>query len=339
MYISVNDLLPEIRESTDERITARRTMQRQCKLKKILTKIVGNNVDNAVILYPKEYRLCKETGHIKRVGVKKDTFSLTLDEIHNLGHLLYYGVTKCDVNLNRACKLVQFTKKSAMCLNVNISVMELVLLINLLGSGFGTAQKDKSRSIELYSIAANEGHTDAQYELGCILEDTVPHSTSNMKQAISWYKRAADNGHFGAMFCLGECYENGKGVPMNKQKAFKHYEIAQSDSYRARYALAVCYSKGSGTKQNPKKATEMFKEMALEGYPSALCSYGFALRHGEGVEKDEEKAVHCYKKAAEKGEPQAMRNLQFCYERGCGVKKNPKLAEEWFMKWCKTNLV
>lgn len=39
------------------------------------------------------------------------------------------------------------------------------------------------------------------------------------KQAVLWYKEAAENWHIGAMNALAECYEKGVGVKKDVERA------------------------------------------------------------------------------------------------------------------------
>ena len=45
-------------------------------------------------------------------------------------------------------------------------------------------------------------------------------------KAFEWYKRAAELGDADAMFNLGLCFEDGRGVAKDEAKAFKLYKRA-----------------------------------------------------------------------------------------------------------------
>ncbi|MBQ6296905.1 MAG: sel1 repeat family protein [Selenomonadaceae bacterium] len=57
--------------------------------------------------------------------------------------------------------------------------------------------------------------TDKMYEFAKSYYDK-----QNFEKAFEWYKKAADNGNTDAMNALGYCYEYGKGVKQNSEKAF-----------------------------------------------------------------------------------------------------------------------
>ena len=55
----------------------------------------------------------------------------------------------------------------------------------------------------------------------------------SFKDAVKWYREAAEMGHPDAQFKLGACYEKEKGVAKNLAEAVKWYRKAakQGDEY------------------------------------------------------------------------------------------------------------
>ena len=41
----------------------------------------------------------------------------------------------------------------------------------------------------------------------------------DMVKAVEWYQKAADQGYVDAQYAIGECYQDGYGVEMDKEKA------------------------------------------------------------------------------------------------------------------------
>ena len=88
-------------------------------------------------------------------------------------------------------------------------------------------------------------------------------------------KKAAGQGDFRAMCCMGGFYLSGKPVPYDPAKAFQLFEkAANANIPAAQYNLSVLY------------------------------------RYGEGVEKDEEKADFWRMKAAQNGFKIAIKELE-----------------------------
>lgn len=84
-------------------------------------------------------------------------------------------------------------------------------------------QMDKARAAQLFTRAAESGHTEAQYLLGLMLyEGHVPSrnhpegvtSFSKQREAARWFGKAAEKGHAGAQARLGIYYlMSGSNVP------------------------------------------------------------------------------------------------------------------------------
>ena len=103
-------------------------------------------------------------------------------------------------------------------------------------------------------------------------------------EAVSWYRKAAEQGHFDAQNHLGFCYQHGKGVA-----------------------------------RDCAKAVEWYRKAAAHGHLDAQNSLAFCNQYGEGVPRDYAEAADLYRKAAEQGYHLAQNNLGFCYEHGQGV--------------------
>ena len=101
----------------------------------------------------------------------------------------------------------------------------------------------------------------------------------NKKEALKWYKKAAEQGYGEAQYNLGLMYDNGEGVEINKQEAIKWYKkSAKKGIAQAQYDLAVTYYNGDGIKQDIGEAIYWFQKAAKQGYESsiqALKALGF----------------------------------------------------------------
>ena len=79
-------------------------------------------------------------------------------------------------------------------------------------------KKNQATAIEWYHRAANQGHSQAQYNLGVVFAfgKGVP---KNNATAVEWYRRAAENGSAQAQTNLGVMYEQGKGVAKDEVRS------------------------------------------------------------------------------------------------------------------------
>ncbi|EXX74460.1 Skt5p [Rhizophagus irregularis DAOM 197198w] len=92
----------------------------------------------------------------------------------------------------------------------------------------------------------------------------------DLKEAIYWYKKAAENGHVAAYYCLGKCYQDGIGIEKNEVKAFDHYKKSAEKGYlNGIYILGYCCENGIGTEIDKEKAVEWYKIAAKRGNKDA----------------------------------------------------------------------
>ena len=102
------------------------------------------------------------------------------------------------------------------------------------GRGVG---KDYAKAAEMYRLAADQGHAQAQASLGWMYAEGqgVPKDDA---EALKWYRKAADQGDVWAQHDLGDMYDNGRGVPKDDAEAVKWYrKAAQQGSESARGEL------------------------------------------------------------------------------------------------------
>jgi len=125
-------------------------------------------------------------------------------------------------------------------------------------------------------------------------------------EAAFFYRVAAEQGHKEAMFCLGVCFENGRGVPQEYRKAKKWYEESALLGHpRAQYHLGRCYKKGLGVDVNYEEAFAWFLKSAEQGYVLAQNNVGVCYEEGIGVPVNLVKAIKWYSLAETQGDQYA----------------------------------
>ncbi len=133
-------------------------------------------------------------------------------------------------------------------------------------------------------------HTEAQYRLGMLLaEDPLSHH-----EAVSWFEKAAAQGHLQACYCVGSCYENGMGVPVDIDKAILWY-----------------------------------KKAAIKGELSSQIRLGTLYQLGRDIPKDSAKAAKWFEMAAVAGNGESQLRIGTMYATGSGVRKNSIRAYAW----------
>ena len=152
-------------------------------------------------------------------------------------------------------------------------------------------------------------------------------------EAVKWYRRAAEQGHANAQCNLGWCYDSGTGVQKDAAEAAKWYRRAAEQGHaRAQCNLGVCYGNGTGVQKDAAEAVRWYRLAAEQGYANAQNNLGWCYYNGVGVQKDAAEAVKWYRLAAGQGDALAQRNLGIRYQNGTGVQKDLNKALELFKK-------
>ena len=82
--------------------------------------------------------------------------------------------------------------------------------------------KDLKEAVRYFRLAADQGDAQAQLYLGgCYLN-----GSGVLKEAVRYYRLAADQGNAHAQRYLGACYANGVGVPKDIKEAVRYYQLA-----------------------------------------------------------------------------------------------------------------
>lgn len=159
-------------------------------------------------------------------------------------------------------------------------------------------------------------------------------------QAISWYRRAAAQGHALAQRALGKLYEEScvyvpdRVVVRDYDEAVHWYRKAAEQGEReALSRLARMYDEGWGVKREPERAFALWRRAAALGLATAQYTLGSSLVEGEeGLDADPREAAYWFFKAAAQGLKRAQESLGVMYRTGRGVKQNEAAADYWFAR-------
>lgn len=102
------------------------------------------------------------------------------------------------------------------------------------------APKDKASALTWYRRAAEQGHVDAQNSLGSILQEDKRYA-----EALQWYTRAAAQGSAEGISNEAYLHDLGLGVPQDRQKGFVLYARAAALGWSpAMWNIANMYAQG-----------------------------------------------------------------------------------------------
>ena len=97
-----------------------------------------------------------------------------------------------------------------------------------LGDGWAAFSRgDYQKALKEFSILAEEGWHDAQFNLG-LMYDNGEGVPRDYQEALKWYSRSAEQGNAWAQYNLGLMYLQGKGVVRDDIQAYAWYNLSAS---------------------------------------------------------------------------------------------------------------
>ena len=122
----------------------------------------------------------------------------------------------------------------------------------------------------------------------------------------------AKAGNARAQMLVADCYLNGtNGVKKNYKEAVKWYRLAAEQGLAvAQYNLAFCYYNGYGVSQSYAEAVKWYRLAAEQGDATAQFNLGVCYYIGKGVAKNRATAIRWWKKAAAQGDSKAQGALR-----------------------------
>ena len=199
-----------------------------------------------------------------------------------------------------------------------------VILANKYFNGDGIRQ-DKKEAVKWYRLAADRGHAGAQTAMGVFYSGAHGLFEPNMQIAFQYFSKAANQGDATAQYRIGDIYlfQNNVG------EAEKWLNMALNNGEKnALIGLADIHMR-QGRKE---EAVKLLTKAATLGNPMAMNNLGFCYQNGQGVHMDKEIAVYWYQKAVDGNYDLACQNLAICYRDGIGVEKNPAKMVEILQK-------
>ena len=155
---------------------------------------------------------------------------------------------------------------------------------------------DDAGTLALLRRHVEEGIPEAIQHLGDLNRDGLMGLKRSDKKAAKLYKRAVELGDVIAMYNLGDLYEEGLGVKLDRKKAMQLWRMAAAKGYaHAQYAIGV------GLQQQCRfaEAAAMFKPAADRGLAQAQLNLAVLTRSGlGGVKVDHDEARRLLERAA-----------------------------------------
>ena len=171
---------------------------------------------------------------------------------------------------------------------------------------------DNKDAVEKLKEAVAKGHPEATFRLGQMHEQGKGRWFSSDTDALACYQKAAEPpmNHAKAQYQVGLFYEKGRGgLDRDIRKAIEWYKkSADQKNPDALFRLGMAYKDGDGNE--PVDYTRMityFTAAAQAGHPEAQYQLGYSYENGIGVPINVGRAKYWYEKAAEQGNANARR--------------------------------
>ncbi len=171
---------------------------------------------------------------------------------------------------------------------------------------------DNKDAVEKLKEAVAKGHPEATFRLGQMHEQGKGRWFSSDTDALACYQEAAEPpmNHAKAQYQVGLFYEKGRGgLDRDIRKAIEWYKkSADQKNPDALFRLGMAYKDGDGNE--PVDYTRMityFTAAAQAGHPDAQYQLGYSYENGIGVPINVGRAKYWYEKAAEQGNANARR--------------------------------
>jgi uncharacterized protein len=153
---------------------------------------------------------------------------------------------------------------------------------------------------------------------------------TNTQVDISALKTRAEAGDAAAQTSLGWIYQKGMGAKPDMKEAVKWFQKAADQNYpEALVALGEMTQAGQGITRNPANAARLYQSAAEKGSVTGEYDLAYLYEQGMGVDKDETNASKWYELAASGGDPIAQYDIGQRYMLGLGVATNRTQAYKW----------
>ena len=249
----------------------------------------------------------------------------------------------------------------ALAQNTTLSANEMYSKANELAKA-----RDHTQAVEWYQKAAEEGCLDAMVALGdsyyhgCGVEKSydialrwwyeaaIEGSATAMcclgreadirrdyKNAIRWYKRAAQYDNTFAIDRVGTAYYHGLGVDKDVAESVKWFtKSAELGEIHSQHYLAFIYSGGEGNgKQNYAEAVKWTRQIvAMYEDMSGEKRFPYNYHNKQATSQNYVDTYGWYNSLVESAVMGALYAMGSYYENGCGVKKDITKAAECYRK-------
>ncbi|KAI9270679.1 hypothetical protein BDA99DRAFT_534789 [Phascolomyces articulosus] len=209
----------------------------------------------------------------------------------------------------------------------------MVWVARCLLDGWGIPS-NRSLGLDQLKRLAEMGCWEAYYPLADYYREEIKTSRRLEKDALRWYKAAAELNMPNepiigfAQYRLGEMCAQGQGVMENHPEALSWFEKSANNGNKyGQYISGVYYEKGIGVDKNIEKAKEYFLSSAKQDFADAQSALGILLIDQQQLY---EQGKEWLDRSAQMDNARGLLKLGIMYENGQGVPCNPEQAMSYY---------
>jgi hypothetical protein len=185
--------------------------------------------------------------------------------------------------------------------------------------------------LRCFLAAAESGHAQAQAWLGDVLL-TGQDVLADRETARHWYRRAAEQGHVGALLALSGPALNGED-PDEARGLFPLWlQVAAAGDPTARRVVGEHYARGIWVKRDVAEAATWLRLASEDGVDAAGLVLAALLLRGEAEPAYPSEALDLLARAAAQGNADAEYNLGVCHRRGLLTPSDLDEAARWYRR-------
>ena len=195
-----------------------------------------------------------------------------------------------------------------MSLSCRISVLVVGLFIVMATNCHST---DKILSLNGYRQKATLGDAEAQAYLGKLYLTGEGSLIQDIKKALFWFSKSAEQGDWFSQLTLGDMYFYGVGVHQDYHEALRWYlKAADQGIIKAEYNVAEMYRRGEGEEIDLRLALKWYQRSAEQDFASAQYQLGNMYYDGQGVIENHIKAYVWFSIASRERQESSDQKIQ-----------------------------
>ena len=128
----------------------------------------------------------------------------------------------------------------------------------------------KKEKLKVWEKRANAGDREAQFRLALYYDLSSQVNDKDILRSIYWYELAAKQGHTLAQYNLGAKFLKGEGISKNVNKAMSLWLLsANAGHMQSQFNIGRAYFLGVGLEEDQQKAKFWFQKAAIQGDPKS----------------------------------------------------------------------